>query len=79
MSNVTQILSAIEQGDARATDQLLPMIYQELRRLASQKMADEAPGQTLQATALVHEAYVWLQSCHPSTRCCDDLARGARQ
>ena len=60
MSDVTQILSAIEQGDAQATEQLLPLVYQELRRLAAQKMAEEAPGQTLQATALVHEAYIRL-------------------
>ena len=60
MSDVTQILSAIEQGDAQATEQLLPLVYQELRRLAAQKMAQEEPGQTLQATALVHEAYIRL-------------------
>ena len=60
MSDVTRILSAIEQGNAQASDQLLPLVYQELRRLASQKMAQEAPDHTLQATALVHEAYVRL-------------------
>ena len=60
MSDVTQILSAIEQGDAQATEQLLPLVYEELRRLAAQKMAEEEPGQTLQATALVHEAYIRL-------------------
>ncbi len=60
MTDVTQILSAIEQGDARATEQLLPLVYEELRRLASQKLIHESPGQTLQATALVHEAYVRL-------------------
>jgi RNA polymerase sigma factor (TIGR02999 family) len=60
MSDVTQILTAIEQGDARAADQLLPLVYQELRRLAAQKISREPPGQTLQATALVHEAYIKL-------------------
>jgi len=60
MSDVTRILTAIEQGDARAADELLPLVYEELRRLAAQKMAQEAPGQTLQATALVHEAYIRL-------------------
>src|SRR5687768_13035012 len=60
MSEVTHILSAIEQGDARAAEQLLPLVYDELRKLATQKLAQEAPGQTLQATALVHEAYVRL-------------------
>ena len=60
MSDVTRILSAIEQGDAQAADELLPLVYDELRRLAAQKMAQEKPGQTLQATALVHEAYVRL-------------------
>ena len=60
MSDVTRILSAIEQGDPSAADQLLPLVYDELRRLAAQKMAQEKPGQTLQATALVHEAYIRL-------------------
>jgi len=60
MSDVTRILSAIEQGDPQASGQLLPLVYEELRRLAAQKMAQEKPGQTLQATALVHEAYVRL-------------------
>ena len=60
MSNVTQILSQIEQGDAEAAEKLLPLVYDELRKLAAQKMALENPGQTLQATALVHEAYVRL-------------------
>ena len=63
MSDVTQILSAIEQGDQKASEQLLPLVYEELRKLAAQKMAEESPGQTLQATALVHEAYVRL--AHP--------------
>jgi RNA polymerase sigma factor (TIGR02999 family) len=60
MLGVTHILNAIEQGDPRAAEQLLPLVYDELRRLAAQKMAQEAPGQTLQATALVHEAYLRL-------------------
>jgi RNA polymerase sigma factor (TIGR02999 family) len=60
MTDVTQILSQIEQGDPSAAEQLLPLVYDELRRLAAQKMAQEAPGQTLQATALVHEAYIRL-------------------
>ena len=60
MSEVTQILNALEQGDARAAGQLLPLVYDELRKLAAQRLADEKPGQTLQATALVHEAYLRL-------------------
>jgi RNA polymerase sigma factor (TIGR02999 family) len=60
MSEVTRILSAIEQGDPHAADQLLPLVYDELRKLAAQKLAQEMPGQTLQATALVHEAYLRL-------------------
>jgi RNA polymerase sigma factor (TIGR02999 family) len=60
MSEVTRILSAIEEGDASAADQLFPLVYDELRRLAAEKMAQENPGQTLQATALVHEAYLHL-------------------
>jgi RNA polymerase sigma factor (TIGR02999 family) len=59
-NNVTVILSAIEHGDAQAAERLLPLIYDELRRLAAQKLAQERPGQTLQATALVHEAYLRL-------------------
>ena len=60
MHEVTRILSAIEHGDAQAAEQLLPLVYGELRRLAAEKMAQEKPGQTLQATALVHEAYMRL-------------------
>jgi RNA polymerase sigma factor (TIGR02999 family) len=60
MSDVTQILAAIERGDHEASEQLLPLVYEELRKLATAKMAQEKPGQTLQATALVHEAYVRL-------------------
>ena len=60
MTDVTRILSAIEQGDPHAAEQLLPLVYDELRKLAAQKLAQEKPGQTLQATALVHEAYLRL-------------------
>src|SRR4026207_581704 len=60
MSDVTQILSKIESGDPSAAAQLLPLVYEELRKLAAAKLAQEKPGQTLQATALVHEAYVRL-------------------
>jgi RNA polymerase sigma factor (TIGR02999 family) len=60
MSEVTQILNAIEQGDPKAAGQLLPLVYDELRKLAACKMANEAPGQTLQPTALVHEAWLRL-------------------
>jgi RNA polymerase sigma factor (TIGR02999 family) len=62
MSDVTHILAAIEQGDPQAAAQLLPLVYDELRQLAAQRLAQETPGQTLQATALVHEAYVRLVS-----------------
>src|SRR4051794_26631395 len=60
MEDVTRILSAIEQGDLKAAHQLLPLVYDELRRLAALRLAQEKPGQTLQATALVHEAYLRL-------------------
>jgi RNA polymerase sigma factor (TIGR02999 family) len=60
MKDVTQVLSAIEQGDPHAAERLLPLVYDELRQLAAQKLAQEKPGQTLQATALVHEAYLRL-------------------
>jgi RNA polymerase sigma factor (TIGR02999 family) len=60
MSEVTRVLSAIEQGDPRAAEQLLPLVYDELRKLAAQRLAQEKPGQTLQATALVHDAYIRL-------------------
>ena len=60
MSEVTEILSQIEQGDADAAEQLLPLVYEELRKLAAARLAQEKPGQTLQATALVHEAYLRL-------------------
>ena len=65
MSEVTRILSAIEDGDPQAAEQLLPLVYDELRKLAQQKLAQEKPGQTLQATALVHEAYVRLVGGEP--------------
>src|SRR5215475_7082558 len=60
MSDVTKILSQIEQGDPHAAEKLLPLVYDELRKLAASKLAEEKPGQTLQATALVHEAYLRL-------------------
>jgi len=65
MNEVTRIITAIEQGDPHAAAQLLPLVYDELRRLASQKLAQEKPGQTLQATALVHEAYLRLVGTAP--------------
>jgi RNA polymerase sigma factor (TIGR02999 family) len=68
VNDVTQILSAIEQGDPSAAEQLLPLVYDELRRLAAEKMAQEKPGQTLQATALVHEAYVKLVDVEAARR-----------
>jgi RNA polymerase sigma factor (TIGR02999 family) len=66
MTEITRILSAIEQGDPSAADQLLPLVYDELRRLAAQWLAQEKPGQTLQATALVHEAYLRLVDNAPA-------------
>ncbi len=66
MSDVTRILSSIEQGDPQAAEQLLPLVYEELRKLATQKLAQEKPGQTLQATALVHEAYLRLIGSDPN-------------
>jgi RNA polymerase sigma factor (TIGR02999 family) len=68
MSDVTRILSAIEQGDASAAEQLLPLVYDELRQLAAQRLSQEAPGQTLQATALVHEAYLRLVDVEKAQR-----------
>jgi RNA polymerase sigma factor (TIGR02999 family) len=70
MSDVTRILSAIEQGNPHAAEQLLPLVYDELRKLAAAKLAQEKPGQTLEATALVHEAYVRLvgTSCEGAAR-----------
>jgi RNA polymerase sigma factor (TIGR02999 family) len=66
MGNVTRILTAVEQGDRAAADELLPLVYQELRKLAAQKLNHEKPGQTLEATALVHEAYLRLVDDAPS-------------
>jgi RNA polymerase sigma factor (TIGR02999 family) len=68
MSDVTRILDAIGQGDPDAAEQLLPLVYQELRQLAAQKLAQERPGQTLQATALVHEAYLRLVDANEAQR-----------
>jgi RNA polymerase sigma factor (TIGR02999 family) len=68
MSDVTRILSAIEQGDSSAAEQLLPLVYDELRRLAVQRLAGAAPGHTLQPTALVHEAYLKLVGPDPALR-----------
>lgn len=64
MSNVTQLLTALERGESRAAEELLPLVYDELRRLATYRLAQEKPGQTLQATALVHEAWLRLGN-HP--------------
>ena len=60
MSEVTRILERVQQGDSKASEELLPLVYQELRRLAASKLAQQPPGQTLQATALVHEAWLKL-------------------
>jgi RNA polymerase sigma factor (TIGR02999 family) len=68
MDEVTRILHKIEQGDPHASEQLLPLVYDELRRLATRKLAQERPGQTLQATALVHEAYLRLVGHNPDQR-----------
>src|SRR5438270_8896512 len=65
MNEVTRILSAIDRGDPQAAEQLLPLVYAELRKLAAQRLTNEAPGQTLQATALVHEAYLRLVGPDP--------------
>lgn len=68
MNDVTQILSRIESGDATAAERLLPLVYDELRKLAAAKLANEKLGQTLQATALVHEAYLRLVGCEPAQK-----------
>jgi RNA polymerase sigma factor (TIGR02999 family) len=68
MGDASQILNAIEQGDPQAAEQLLPLVYDELRKLAAQKLAQENPGQTLEATALVHEAYLRLVNPDQATR-----------
>jgi RNA polymerase sigma factor (TIGR02999 family) len=65
VEDITHILNAVEQGDPGATSQLLPLVYEELRRLASQRLAQEKPGQTLEATALVHEAYLRMVKVEP--------------
>jgi RNA polymerase sigma factor (TIGR02999 family) len=65
MTDVTQLLNALEQGDPHAAARLLPLVYDELRKLAAQRMAQEQPGQTLQPTALVHEAYLRLVGNNP--------------
>lgn len=85
MSEVARILSAIEQGDRHAAELLLPLVYDELRKLAAQKLAQEKPGQTLEATALVHEAYVrlvnveqtqhWNNSGHFFAACAEAMRR----
>ena len=64
MQQVTQLISALQQGDPRAAEKLLPLVYDELRKLAAQRLGQEKPGQTLQATALVHEAYLRLANVH---------------
>src|SRR5213592_2234809 len=68
MSDVTQLLNAIDAGDPKAADKLLPLIYEELRKLAAAKLAQEKPGQTLQATALVHDAYIRLVDANKGQR-----------
>src|SRR5438552_4937976 len=68
MSDVTHILDRVQQGDPKAADELLPLVYDELRRLAAHKMANEAPGQTLQPTALVHEAWLQLVGANANAR-----------
>ena len=72
MNDVTNLLSALAKGDPKAADQLLPLVYVELRRLAAQRLADEAPGQTLQPTALVHEAYLRLTGSDGANQNWDD-------
>jgi len=67
MSDITRILNAMERGDAKATDELLPLVYEELRLLAAQRLSHEPPGQTLQATALVHETYLRLVGDEPQS------------
>lgn len=68
MNDVTRILSAIEQGDPEAAEKLLPLVYDELRKLAAQRLTQEKPGQTLQATALVHDAYLRLVGTHDAQK-----------
>jgi RNA polymerase sigma factor (TIGR02999 family) len=78
MSEVTRILSAIEQGDPHAAEQLLPLVYEELRKLAAAKLAKEPPGQTLEATALVHEAYLRLVGDQQFANRCHFFAAAAQ-
>jgi DNA-directed RNA polymerase specialized sigma24 family protein len=82
LTEVTRILSAIEQGDTHAAEELLPLVYDELRKLAAQRLAEEKPGQTLQATALVHEAYLRLvtrSKSPPSTPSVSPPSKGGDQ
>src|SRR5947207_10296474 len=76
MSDITRILSAIEEGDPHAAAQLLPLVYDELRKLAAERLAWESPGQTLQATALVHEAYLRLVASGDASAPRDDHWNG---
>jgi RNA polymerase sigma factor (TIGR02999 family) len=78
MSDLTRILSAIEAGDPSAADQLLPLVYEELRKLAAQRLTQENPGQTLQATALVHEAYLRLVAPNDAPRPSQGEGMGVR-
>ena len=78
MNQVTQILSAIENGDPHAAAELLPLVYDELRKLAAQRLAQEKPGQTLQATALVHEAYLRLVKQSPHSQPLSPGGQGAQ-
>jgi RNA polymerase sigma factor (TIGR02999 family) len=78
MSDITRILSAVEAGDPSAADQLLPLVYEELRKLAAQRLTQENPGQTLQATALVHEAYLRLVAPNDAPRPSQGEGMGVR-
>jgi len=78
MNEVTQILNAIERGEQQAADRLLPLVYDELRRLAAQKLAREKPGQTLQPTALVHEAYLRLVGTGGPGEVSDDSSEASK-
>jgi RNA polymerase sigma factor (TIGR02999 family) len=77
MDQVTRILSAIDRGDAHAAEELLPLVYDELRKLAAQRLAHEKPGQTLQATALVHEAYLRLVEARSASKGSEESLAGA--
>src|SRR5262245_14805317 len=77
MSDVTHILEAVEAGDLSAADKLLPLVYDELRKLAALRVAQEKPGQTLQATALVHEAYIRLIGARSASKGEEDSLAGA--